>query len=65
VTPSLVEQFIPDVLEVLLADLPQLSISVIEGLDGPLNEALIAASWMLSSPRSGNPMLHPTSPRSC
>lgn len=42
VTPSLVEQFIPDVLELLLADLPHLSISVIEGLDGPLNAALAA-----------------------
>lgn len=41
VTPSLVEQFVPEVLDILLAELPQLSISVIEGLDGPLNDALL------------------------
>ncbi|WP_068094806.1 LysR family transcriptional regulator [Novosphingobium rosa] len=59
VTPSLVEQFIPDVLEVLLAELPQLSISVIEGLDGPLNEALIAGELDVVVASVGQPNASP------
>ncbi|MDE1916991.1 MAG: hypothetical protein KGJ57_15860 [Sphingomonadales bacterium] len=56
-TPSLVEQFIPDVLDVLLADLPDLSISVIEGLDGPLNDALIAGELDVVVASVGQPNL--------
>lgn len=59
VTPSLVEWFIPDVLEVLLADLPQLSVSVIEGLDGPLNAALIAGELDIVVGSVGQPNTSP------
>jgi len=59
VTPSLVEQFIPDVLAVLLADLPQLSISVIEGLDGPLDAALIAGELDVVVASVGQPNASP------
>lgn len=59
VTPSLVGQFIPDVLELLLADLPDLSISVIEGLDGPLNEALLAGELDVVVASVGQPNASP------
>ncbi|MDR6511572.1 DNA-binding transcriptional LysR family regulator [Novosphingobium capsulatum] len=59
VTPSLVEQFLPDVLEVLLADMPHLSISVIEGLDGPLNAALLAGELDVVVASVGQPSVSP------
>lgn len=59
VTPSLVEQFIPEVMETLLADLPHLAISVIEGLDGPLNAALLAGELDVVVASVGQPNASP------
>ncbi|WP_206244560.1 LysR family transcriptional regulator [Novosphingobium terrae] len=59
VTPSLVEQFMPDVLEQLLAELPQLSVSVIEGLDGALNDALVAGDLDVVVASVGQPHASP------
>lgn len=59
VTPSLVEQFMPALIEGLLTALPQLSISVIEGLDGPLNEALLAGELDVVVGAVGQPNTSP------
>lgn len=59
VTPSLVEQFIPEVLKGLLEELPQLSVSVIEGLDGPLNEALTSGQLDVVVASVGQPNASP------
>lgn len=60
VTPSLTERFVPAVLEDLLCALPGLAVSVIEGLDGPLGEALERGELDLVLGAVGQPAVSPS-----